>query len=538
MKKLNLIESLTNLGLKHVAQDISLIQIIAQIDTNSFETEKKVLTQVAELISYYSKLSLDEMTTKEVRLPSFNIETSTKIINYTGEPLAGLVKQDILSYAIPNFLDTFVKKYMTSKEVYLSKQQLNKYKEIKTQIGQIARSMQIGYGRLLNLKPSKKDRAILRKTSRLTKEDIQKAIIRVKATSNDCNAFDSFLIDTYFPELHNHIEHGEGSESDKQYMTRIKQKLKSSKLQSLKQEVEANVERQLDISSEEFVIIKKFVTQHVSEPEIKYRAGTMQNTRQIDSKNPTKYINKTSNKYENIKNLEALEKILEQMEQQGLEDTEEYRKLDEKANYLADEQTAKEQQQKELEFLKTKVTTPDKEDNKDHKATSPSSETPISEDEYKLTSLKKQKDQSQENNLHQQPPPPEEKKLGEYGNNLLSGYRKEIEETDIPLKEIKTLFRSIMATSSSATDDKGKIYSPEGILAVREFLFREWQSRYAALLIMAVVAYKRHKYQEQVNIQLMPNFIQTEDYKTDLNDQSKQIEQRSIQKLYNVVGAL
>lgn len=456
----NLIDSLASLGLADLANTISSIEKFAELPSD-FSTEKKVLSQVINIINYYGKLSLNQITVEEIRLPSFYIETSTKIVKYSGETLTGLTKKDVLSYAISNFLETFVNSYMKNKQLYLSSRQLNAYRALEQQVQQTAKLMQIKYNRLLGLKPSKKDKALFKKTSKIKKEDIQAGIRHLKTQANEINAVDSYLVQTYLPALQSWIEAHEGAEEEVEYLSRLRERLKVSKLDSLKKEVENNIVSQLDISPEDFSSVLEFVNIHVSDPEISFRSQVALLQNHLSSLSLLKKSNDSNQIKQPTNDLLSSLKRLEEsqsVDQSSLED--------------------------------------------------------------KTTSEKMEID----------------RKIGDYGDKILGKYRSIVKEHDISINKIQELLRKVIKVRSTPYDKEGNIYSPQLILAAKEFTLKEWKARYAALLVMAVVAFKRNKYQPQTFEDQEESPIFTfESFQQTLNNESSNIEKVIIQKLYSIV---
>ena len=291
------IKSLEEAGLTESASSLRSIDKLYKVAAVDFSKEIEILQQLTSIVSSLQGKPLKHIVRDSMTFPPYSLETSDKYIVYSGESLTNYSKQEILSIGFSNFLNNFAEKYMSNHLNTLAGTDYRRYSQATEALKELAKEVKDNYQKILKSRTPKELERL--KIQHITKQDLATSLRRINTSLENLNLFHTVIAEKYVLVLANqggYMQLGSEFVPDPEFHGPVGDEsppIKKTDEQKSKEEALLSDEDVGDLDWSDF------------------------------AKKP------------NHLSLKAIEMKLEQMEDEGLTDTKEYRELNEEANRLA-----------------------------------------------------------------------------------------------------------------------------------------------------------------------------------------------------------
>lgn len=195
----SLISSLERVGLNSTARSIRSIESLYKISTTDFSKETEVLEKLINIVEAFRETSLDTISPARLSLPPYSIETHNKYIVYSGDDLSNYSKKEIFSVGLPNFLTSFIDKFMTSKLASLSGTDARRYEKAIEELRELSREIGTTYRKIA--KPISPAQLLSPKFKPITQQDVASHLRRLNSIFANMNDFRVQIEQKYVPAL-------------------------------------------------------------------------------------------------------------------------------------------------------------------------------------------------------------------------------------------------------------------------------------------------------------------------------------------------
>lgn len=190
----SIIKSLEKIGLTKQAEKLKQIDILYKTSAVDYSKEINIINQLIEIINTLKDENFNKLGSG-LSFPSYSIESSNRHIVYNQEDLSPYQKKDIMKTGFPNYLKTFVNKYMKAKSETVYSDERRKYSAVMSELEDLAKQISKAYQEVLA--PTLKTERV----RELSTQSLNRERTSLQNIFTDINIFKSKIRSIYLPKL-------------------------------------------------------------------------------------------------------------------------------------------------------------------------------------------------------------------------------------------------------------------------------------------------------------------------------------------------